>query len=45
MSFHKTCDVLVIGGSVAGAATAMLMAEHRLEVLLVNRGNQVSPPP
>jgi 2-polyprenyl-6-methoxyphenol hydroxylase-like FAD-dependent oxidoreductase len=38
MSSHETYDVLVIGARVAGAATAMLMAERGLEVLLVDRG-------
>lgn len=37
MSSHETYDVLVIGARVAGAATAMLMADRGLEVLLVDR--------
>lgn len=38
MLSHETCDVLVIGARAAGAATAMLLAERGLEVLLVDRG-------
>jgi len=38
MSTHETCDVLVVGARAAGAATAMLLAERGLEVLLVDRG-------
>ena len=39
MSAHETYDVLVIGARAAGAATAMLLAERGLEVLLVDRGD------
>lgn len=39
MHGHETYDVLVIGARVAGAATAMLLAERGLEVLLVDRGS------
>jgi menaquinone-9 beta-reductase len=38
MSVSETYDVLVIGARAAGAATAMLLAERGLEVLLVDRG-------
>ncbi len=38
MTAHETFDVLVIGARAAGAATAMLLAERGLEVLLVDRG-------
>ena len=39
MLSHETHDVLVIGARAAGAATAMLLAERGLEVLLVDRGD------
>ena len=38
MSTHETYDVVVIGARAAGAATAMLLAERGLEVLLIDRG-------
>lgn len=36
---QPTCDVLVVGGGVAGAALAFLLHRHGRQVVLVERGN------
>ena len=36
-------DVIVVGAGPAGAATAILLAEHGLHVLVLDRGARVRP--